>query len=50
MSEVFWDVGGDKYVRDFGGPRGLPASEEEQADGGWGAGGESQAEFLGVGV
>ena len=40
VSEVFWDVEGDKSVREFGGPRGLPASEEEQADGGWSVGGE----------
>ncbi len=27
VAEVFWDMEGDKCVRDFGGPRGLPASE-----------------------
>ena len=48
-AEVFWEVGGDIYVRDFGGPWALPASEEEQADRGWGVGGEGQAEFVGVG-
>ncbi len=49
VAEVLWDMEGYKCVRDFGGPGGLPASEEEQADRGWGVGGKGQAEFVGVG-